>query len=156
MSIYDSQKQQTADANTRGQRQRVDDERGFTLIETAISFVVMMVAALAVASLFSYAIFYNTGAGDRAATLSVAQQYSERLRKTTYADIVSTGTETVIRSGRSYGVQITVCTTSDCGGTTTLKLITIQVTPQSAGNSWANNAITLMSQRAAPSLGSNY
>ena len=136
---------------------RIHDERGFTLIETVISFVVMMVAALAVASLFSYAIFYNTGAGDRAATLAVAQQYSEQLRKTPFADIVSTeATQTVTRSGRLYGVQVTVCTSSGCGGSPTLKLITIQVTPHSAGNSWANNAVTLISQRAAPALGSYY
>jgi Tfp pilus assembly protein PilV len=138
-------------------RHRIEDERGFTLIETAIAFVVMMVAALAVASLFSYAIFYNTGAADRAATLSVAQQYCERLRKTPFAEVATTSeAQSITRSGRLYSVQVTVCTTADCGGSSTLKAITIQVTPRSAGNSWANNAVTIMSQRAAPSLGTYY
>jgi Tfp pilus assembly protein PilV len=138
-------------------RHRIEDERGFTLIETAIAFVVMMVAALAVASLFSYAIFYNTGAADRAATLSVAQQYSERLRKTPFAEVITTPEAvSITRSGRLYSVQVTVCTTTDCGGSLTLKAITIQVTPRSAGNSWANNPVTIMSQRAAPSLGTYY
>ncbi|MEA2205066.1 MAG: hypothetical protein QOE77_1842 [Blastocatellia bacterium] len=138
-------------------RHSIEDERGFTLIETAIAFVVMMVAALAVASLFSYAIFYNTGAADRAATLSVAQQYCERLRKTPFAEVTTTTeAQSITRSGRLYGVQVTVCTTADCGGSATLKAITIQVTPRSAGNSWANNAVTIMSQRAAPSLGTYY
>jgi Tfp pilus assembly protein PilV len=131
------------------------NEQGFTLLETSIALIVMMVMTLATGSLFVYAIKYNSGTGDRSAALAIAQQRLERLRRTPYDDTLMstpTTTETVTAAGRSYQVVTTICSTSDCGGSATLKIITIAVSPQS-GNQWANAPATITSQRAAPSTG---
>src|SRR3989441_4355525 len=130
-------------------------DRGFTLLETSIALVVMMVVTLGTASLFVYAIKNNDGSNDQALALAVAQQRMERLRRTPFNDTslnTLLSTETVTSAGRQYTVATTVCSTSDCGGSATLKIITVQVTPQN-GSAWANNPAILVSQRAAPSLG---
>src|SRR5436190_5752794 len=130
-------------------------EQGFTLLETSIALIVMMVVTLATGSLFVYAVKYNSGTGDRAAALALAQQHLERLRRTPYtATLMSTATttETVTTANRTYTVVTTICSTSDCGGSTSLKIITISVTPQSV-NAWANTPAIITSQRAAPSTG---
>ena len=132
-----------------------DADRGFTLLETSIALVVMMVVTLGTASLFVYAIKNNDGSNDQALALAVAQQRMERLRRTPFNDTslnTLLSTETVTSAGRRYTVATTVCSTSDCGGSATLKIITIQVTPQN-GSAWANNPAILVSQRAGPSLG---
>ena len=136
---------------------RVDNtgDRGFTLLETSIALVVMMVVTLGTASLFVYAIKNNDGSNDQALALAVAQQRMERLRRTPFNDTslnTLLSTETVTSAGRRYTVATTVCSTSDCGGSATLKIITVQVTPQN-GSAWANNPDILVSQRAGPSLG---
>src|SRR5713226_7069957 len=117
---------------------RSDNEQGFTLLETSIALVIMMVVTLATGSLFVYAINYNSGSGDRSAALAIAQQRMERLRKSSFSDTVLTTpstTETVTNVGRQYAVVTTICSTSACGGSDALKLITVQVTPKSA-NQW--------------------
>src|SRR6266581_5096872 len=130
-------------------------DRGFTLLETSIALVVMMVVTLGTASLFVYAIKNNDGSNDQALALAVAQQRMERLRRTPFNDTslnTLLSTETVTSAGRLYTVATTVCSTSDCGGSATLKIITVHVTPQN-GSAWANNPAILVSQRAGPSLG---
>lgn len=131
------------------------NEQGFTLLETSIALVVMMVVTLATGSLFVYAVNYNSGAGDRAAALAVAQQRIERMRRTAWDDdllTTPTTTETVINAGRRYTVVTTVCLDSTCGGSDTLKIITISVSPISA-NGWANAPATITTRRSAPSVG---
>src|SRR5438105_4967308 len=101
------------------------DEKGFTLLETSIALIVMMVVTLATGSLFVYAVNYNSGTGDRSVALAIAQRQSERLRRTPFNDALLTTlstTETVINAGRQYTVVTTVCSTSDCGGSATLKI----------------------------------
>lgn len=135
---------------------RPDNEKGFSLLETSIALCVMMVVTLATGSLFVYAINYNSGAGDRSAALAIAQQRMERLRKSAFTDAGLTTpstTETVINAGRRYTVVTTICSTSGCGGSAELKLLTVQVTPQSA-TQWANSPVIVVSQRATPSVGS--
>ena len=130
-------------------------DRGFTLLETSIALVVMMVVTLGTASLFVYAIKNNDGSNDQALALAVAQQRMERLRRTPFGDVIlstALSTETVTSAGRRYTVVTTVCSTSGCGGSATLKIITVQVTPQN-GSAWANTPAILVSQRAGPSLG---
>ena len=61
-------------------------ERGFTLIETSISMVVMMIAGLAVSSLFVFSLQNNVGGGDRALAMAVGQQQLEQLRSVAYED----------------------------------------------------------------------
>jgi Tfp pilus assembly protein PilV len=134
-------------------------EGGFTIVETAIALVVMMVMALAVVSLFILAIKYNSGANDRALALAIAQQRMERLRKTRFSDAslsTASSSETYISSGHSYSILTTICSTSDCGGSASSKLITVQVTPNAASSQWANTAATMMTRRSAVSIGGYY
>ena len=131
------------------------NEQGFTLLETSIALIVMMVVTLATGSLFVYAVNYNSGSGDRSAALAIAQQRVERLRRTPFDDtLLSTAstTETVTNAGRSYTVVTTVCWTSSCGGSDTLKVISVSATPVST-NQWANTAATITTRRSSPSVG---
>lgn len=131
------------------------EQQGFTLLETCIALVVIMVATLGVAGLFTYAITYNSGATDRALALAIAQQRMERLRKAPVTDsslTTGTTTENVTSSSHSFQVVTTICETAGCGGTTTLKVITVQVTPLGA-TQWASAPVTTVSQRAWPTLG---
>ena len=132
-----------------------EGQQGFTLLETCIALVVMMVATLGVAGLFTYAISYNSGATDRALALAIAQQRMERLRKAPVTDSsLTTGstTETITNASHSFQVVTTICDTSGCGGTSTLKMITVQVTPLGASQ-WASGPVTAVSERAWPTLG---
>src|ERR1051325_4458676 len=134
---------------------RTKNQKGLTLLETSIALCVLMTMTLATGSLFIYAVNYNTGAGDRSAALSIAQQRMERLRKSTFTDAALTTpatTETVINAGRQYNVVTTVCSTSDCGGSAPLKIISVQVTPQSP-NRWSTIPVVVTSQRASPAIG---
>ena len=147
--IVDTQKSCVADGPVNR------NEQGFTLLETAIALVVMMVVTLATGSLFVYAVKYNSGSGDRSAALAIAQQRIERMRRTPYDDaLLSTAstTETVINAGRSYTVVTTVCWDSTCGGSDTLKVITVSVAPISA-NQWANAPATIITRRSSPVVG---
>src|SRR2546421_10568488 len=55
-------------------------ERGFTMIETMIALVVMMIVGLGAASLFFFAAQNNMGANDRELAMAVAQKRMEWLR----------------------------------------------------------------------------
>ena len=126
-----------------------DNEQGFTLIETMIALIVMMVAGLAAASLFIYAINYNSGAYDRTLALAVAQQRMEHLRKGSFNEVVSSNSSNVQSANRSFNVVTTVTGTS-------LKSITITVTPQGAGSGWAGRPVIIISQRAALGTGTYF
>lgn len=142
--------------------ERRSGERGFTLIETSVALVVMMIVGLGAASLFFFAINYNTGSSDRQLAMGVAQNRMEWLRtipfdSTTrslaYASggLAGTGasgvTETFANGGRQY-MAVTVITDldSDPSGNPTLKKITIRVTPLGAGT--ALGSVTLSTIRA--------
>ena len=130
-----------------------ESERGFTLIETVMSLVVMMIVGLGAASLFMYAVRNNSGAADRAVAVAIAQQRMERLRSVAYTDAsldtVTTNTA-VVSTGRTYSVQTTVCASVACSGSDTVKKITVQVTPTSAGTVWSSNAVVVTALRASP------
>ena len=132
-------------------------ERGFTLIETCIALLVLMVAALSIASLFTYAIQYNTGANDRALAQAIAQQRMESLRKTPF-DQIASSTSTVTSAGRTFNVVTTACNdgSSACGGSASMTRITVQVTPQGAGPSWSRSSVTLIALRGVTSFGTFY
>ena len=132
-------------------------ERGFTLVETAIAMIVLMVAGLAATSLFVYATKFNVGAHDRAVAQSIAQKQMESLRKTAYGDIAASNT-TVTSAGRNFTVDVAVCNdgTAACGGTTDIKRLTVTVTPANAGNAWARRPVTLITLRSATTFGTYY
>lgn len=60
--------------------------QGFTLIETCIALVVMMVVGLGATSLFLFALRSNTGGSERSQALAIAQQRLEELRTMSYND----------------------------------------------------------------------
>jgi prepilin-type N-terminal cleavage/methylation domain-containing protein len=129
-------------------------EQGFSLIETTIAMVLMLIVALGSASLFTFSIYNNSGGSDRAVSLAIAQQAMEALRgakfnETTTDAPLNAGTVVqngVIRDGRSFNVTRTVVDNS-----TTLKSITVTVTSAGIVTGWASGAggtITLISQRS--------
>src|SRR5215203_2530071 len=97
-----------------------DGQRGFTLIETSISLLVMMVGALACSSLFVFSLQNNVGGGERALAMAVAQQQLEQIRSVSYEDTslnVGTATSTVRTGERNYTVEKTVASETNSGGT---------------------------------------
>jgi Tfp pilus assembly protein PilV len=135
-------------------------QQGFTLIETMIAFVLMMIVTLGAASLFVYAINYNSGAYDRTLAHAVAQQQMERLRRTAF-DSLATPTQPepeITSGGRKYSIVTTVCAdaTANCGGTATMKKITIQITPLGAGPNWVRSSVRIETLRAAPFTGTYF
>ncbi len=123
--------------------------RGFTLIETSIALLILMVATLGVAALFAYSINNNSGANDRALALTIAQQQMEKWRKTPILQIVTPPQPEpeVIMAGRSYSVATTV------DGTSSLKRVTVQVTPKGAGANWVRSSVTVVTQRSQTGTG---
>jgi Tfp pilus assembly protein PilV len=111
-------------------------EDGFTILETCIAMVIMLVAVLASAALFAYSIGNNSSAGDRELAMAVAQQRIEQLRNVTFTDstltaTVTSGTSTTLRrAGRDYTVVTTIADSNVIDGLPTQKTITVQVTPQ--------------------------
>jgi type II secretory pathway pseudopilin PulG len=137
-----------------------EGERGFTLVETTIALVIMMIVMLGSASLFAFSIFNNTSGADRTQTLAVAQQTLETLRNEQFSsdvtdkDLLAGPPKplSVTRGGlngsgaRPYTIVTTVVDT-----TPTLKTITVVVTPIGAGPAWATGpaaSVTITTQRA--------
>ena len=131
-------------------RTRQRNEEGFTLIETSIALVVMMIGALAITTLFTFAISYNSDAADRAVALAVAQRHMERLRTLSFSDVTFTNgstSEAVTQNDRSYTVTTTI------GGSSTLKTINVQVVPLGAIRPWAAGPVTIVGLRTITAPG---
>jgi Tfp pilus assembly protein PilV len=130
---------------------------GFTLVETCISMVVMMIAGLAVSSLFVFSLQNNVGGADRALGMGVAQQQLERLRSVAYEDTtldVGTTTATVTSGERTYTVVKTIALeTNDDNSSKQLKKITIVVTPTEGAPAWTRTPVTLVSLRSSLASG---
>lgn len=127
-------------------------QKGFTLLETTVALVVMMIGGLGIAAVFAFAIRNTTGARDRAAAIAVAQQELERLRNLSFDDPALTATVTptttqVTNAGRTYSRRTSIQDT-----TATVKTIEIQVTPLSSSNPFVSS-VSVTTQRAAFSLG---
>ena len=133
-------------------------ERGFTLIETTIASLVMLVGALACSSLFVFSVQNNIGGSERALAMAVAQQQLEQIRSVKYTDSTLDAGTTIstVRNGeRNYTVQRTVVSQTNSDGTAqNLKRVTITVTPQS-GQSWMRTSVVLVTFRSTLNSG-NY
>ena len=109
------------------------NEQGFTLLETCIALVVMMVVGLAATGGFVFAIRYNSAAADRASSMSVAQTTIEKFRAISFTDAALTAgttTSTVAdASGRNFSITTTVVDKTIVSGKTNLKSISVQVVP---------------------------
>ncbi|MDQ1611091.1 MAG: hypothetical protein QOG00_1022 [Pyrinomonadaceae bacterium] len=78
------------------------NEKGFTLIETSIAMLVMMVVGLGATSLFLYAVRNNTGGAQRSLSMALAQQRAEDLRGIDYSDNrlnIGVQTQTIVVAG---------------------------------------------------------
>jgi prepilin-type N-terminal cleavage/methylation domain-containing protein len=133
-------------------------QQGFTLLEVTIALVIMMIVTLGAAALFAYAINYNSGAYDRTLAHAVAQQQMEYMGRVPFDSLVTpTQPEPYITSsGRKYAVATTVCADVSCGGSATLKKITLQITPQGAGANWVRSSVRIETLRAARLTGLFY
>ncbi|HUQ34326.1 MAG TPA: prepilin-type N-terminal cleavage/methylation domain-containing protein [Pyrinomonadaceae bacterium] len=135
-------------------------ERGFTLIETTIALLIMMIVMLGVASVFAFAVSNNSNGADRAQTLAVAQQTLETLRNAQYSSTATdpllkagTITQTVYRGqGSNTGRQYRIVSDITDNLSQTLKTITVSVTPITAGPKWASASswatVTIITQRS--------
>lgn len=129
-------------------------EQGFTLVETAIAMIVLMVTGLAATSLFVYSVKYNSGATDRAVAQAIAQRQMESLRKTAFASLAAS-TTTVASAGRNFTVDVAVCNdgTAACGGSAAVKRLTVTVTPANAGSAWAKRPVMIVTLRSSTATG---
>lgn len=134
---------------------------GFTLIETCIAMVMLLVIVCGVLPLCVYALKYNSAAAIRAGAVTVAQRKLEQLRAGSFTSCISSSE--VVTGGptesQSYTVNVTVTDV-----TTTLKKIQIVVTPKgrsttggvySGNESWMRGQVVVYTQRTASSTGSN-
>jgi Tfp pilus assembly protein PilV len=69
-------------------------QSGFTLVETSIALVLMMIVFVGLAPHFAYATRYNSAASIRAGALAIAQIKLEQLRATPFLSCASS-TETL-------------------------------------------------------------
>lgn len=144
---------------------RRSDEAGFSILETAIALVLMAVVGLGAASLFFFAVRNTVSAGDRELAMAVAQQKIEQLRSVDFTDAslaATAGTSTTLtRASRSYTVLTTITDSNVVNGQATTKTVTVRVTPNSDGATWARNvtsvfgSVSLVCQRTAVTMGPN-
>lgn len=139
---------------TKQPRNRTKNQGGFSLLETAVAMVVMMIGGLGIAAVFSYAVKNNNGSRDRAIALAVAQQEIERLRSLPFNDAALTATvalpaaTTVQNGGRNFSMRTIITDT-----TPSLKTIQISVTPLNNSDAWATRSVQITTERAAFTLG---
>ena len=152
----------------------VAGQQGFTLLEAAISLVVLMVIGLGVASLFTYAVTANANADDRELAMAIAQERMEWLRTIPFttqtrsvafsypdgglqATAAEGVTETVVSAGRRYTVVTVIEDLSfvPAGnpdpGAPTVKRIQVSVTPALEGTAF--DTVTLTTQRSTQVTG---
>ena len=123
--------------------------RGFTLIETSIALLVLMIALLGVSSVFIYGITYNSAAHVRTVAMALAQERMEGLREGSFAEILAAEEPVVASAGYHFKVSTAVSTSGN------LRKVTVSVTPK-AGSPWARLPVVLISQRAGTGLGAYY
>jgi Tfp pilus assembly protein PilV len=160
-----SEKKHNLPNNQQREGESRGDELGFTLMETSIALVILMVVGLGAASLFFYAATNTSTANDRQLAMAVAQQHIEELRAVLFTDAslaATAGTDTNVTSaGRPYLVRTIITDSNVVDGQPTLKTITVRVTPQGAGPAWSRNiatlfgSVTVTTQRASLLLGPN-
>lgn len=145
------------------EKNKHQSQAGFTLLETAISMVLMAIIGLGVASLFSYAASSTSNAADREMATAVAQQRMEQLRSVAFSDssLAATSSSGLVTTETRLGREYTLTTTIAVDSTATLKTITVKVTPVAASAQWSSNvntifgSVTLVSNRTAQQMGPN-
>lgn len=139
------------------------NQRGFSLVETCIALVFMMIVFVGVAPLLVYAVNYNSAAAIRAGALAVTQRKLEQMRATSFDECVSSS-ETVSVGKPGSGLQTYTVDTTVTNTNSTLKTIKIVVTPQgrSTGGGqydgregWKYGQVIIYTMRTAVRIGSN-
>lgn len=113
-------------------------QKGFTLIETTVALVIILIALLGVAHSFTYAIMHNAGNTSRAQALAILQQEVETLRAAKWtsngidASLVGGPMRTTTISstnGGAFAIDVTVdddpFSNTSVDATTQLKEITV-------------------------------
>ncbi|MGI8837450.1 MAG: type IV pilus modification PilV family protein [Pyrinomonadaceae bacterium] len=132
---------------------RDSGQQGFTLLETVIALLLMLIVALGSASLFSFSIYNNSGGSDRAVAVATAQQALEILRTvpfTTANTDVRLNAGTFIQNNVYVNQRYFKITKIITDNSPTLKSITITVQTEGIVKGWASGAggtVTLMTQR---------
>jgi len=138
-------------------------QRGFTLVETSIALVFIMIVFVGIAPLLVYAVNYNSGSAIRAGALAVAQRKLEQLRSTSFDECASSS-ETVTVGKPGNGLQTYTVNTTVTNTNATLKTINIVVTPQGRSTSggqysgvegWKYGQVIIYTMRTAVRTGSN-
>src|SRR6187431_2403572 len=98
---------------------------GFTLIETCLAMVMLMIVVCGVLPLGFYALKYNSAAAIRAGAVMAAQRKLEQLRAGSFTSCISSSEVVTVgpTESNSYTVDVTVTDV-----TTTLKNVQIVVT----------------------------
>ena len=136
-------------------------EDGFTLIETCIALVMLMVIVCGVLPLGVYALKYNSAAAIRAGAVTAAQRKLEQLRAGSFTSCISSSETVTVgpTESQSYTVDVTVTDV-----TATMKNITIVVTPQgrstsggvySGNEGWMRGQVVVYTKRTTSTTGSN-
>jgi Tfp pilus assembly protein PilV len=138
-----------------------DQKNGFTLIETCIAMVMLMIVVCGVLPLGVYALKYNSAAAIRAGAVTAAQRKLEQLRASSFTSCTSSSEVVTVgpTESQSYTVDVTVTDV-----TTALKTIRITVTPQgrstsggtySGNDGWMRGQVVVYTKRTTSSIGSN-
>ena len=136
-------------------------ERGFSLIETCIALVMLMVVVCGVLPLGVYALKYNSAAAIRAGAVTAAQRKLEQLRAGSFTSCISSSEVVTVgpTDSQTYTVDVTVTDV-----TATLKDIKIVVTPQgrstsggvySGNEGWMRGQVVVYTKRTTSLTGTN-
>jgi type II secretory pathway pseudopilin PulG len=141
-----------------------EGQRGFTILETVVALLIMMVVGFGAVSMFVFSMNYNAGAADRARALALAQQRMEIMRGTSYGNLSTVAAalptsenvgspNTPDNDQRTFNVTTTVADDPNVQNSHQ-KVITVTVTPAAAGR-WTGGALTLYCFRSENKLGTN-
>ena len=127
-------------------------EQGFSLIEVTIALVILLVALLGVFVTFAYAVNYNSGNNSRAQALAVLRQQVELLRSAKFTPEITdanliggTRAEELITAADGSRFRVALAVDNDLAtsgiqstseSTTTIKEITLLVTPAGSNQGW--------------------
>lgn len=143
------------------EQQNQKQEGGFTLIETCIAMVILLIIVCGVLPLGVYALKYNSAAAIRAGAVTAAQRKLEQLRAGSFTSCVSSSEVVTVgpTESNSYTVDVTVTDVA-----ATLKNITIVVTPQgrdtsggvySGNEGWMRGQVVIYTKRTTSTTGTN-
>ena len=133
-------------------------DKGFTLVEVLIAAMIMIILAVGVLSVFSFATKINAGNNLRAQALTVLQKEVEYYRSLKYVpdpvlsdDALNAGTyarpQRTSEDGTKFNLSVVITNVSGVSGnlsdnTSTLKEIKVIATAVNAQQGWLNNLHT--------------